>query len=137
MATHSQSGSIGHHLVRYLKAMGQLDKLKGLITIDGVGTTFANSGTTAADWRNIPYLSLRGYYPGLADATYQNNVAQIRAVGGTADFISLADPAYGGEFKGVTHMMMLGTKASEVFDVILNWANTHIKGGSKKAFCSK
>jgi hypothetical protein len=117
--------------------VGQLDKLKGLITIDGVGTTFANSGTTAADYKNIPYLFFRGYYPGRADATYQTNVNAIRAAGGTADFISLADPRFGGEFKGVTHMMMLGTKASEVFDVILDWAHNNIKGGPKKTFCGK
>src|SRR4051812_15022749 len=135
VATHSQSGSIGHHLVRYLKAMGQLDKLKGLITIDGVGTTFANSGTTADDYKNIPYLSLRGYYPGLADATYQANVNAIDAAGGTAEFISLADPRYGGEFKGVTHMMMLGTKSAEVLDVIMDWANRNIPNQPKKSSC--
>lgn len=137
VATHSQSGSIGHHLVRYLKAMGQLDKLKGLITIDGVGTTFANSGTTALDYKNIPYLSLRGWYPGLADATYQANVAAINAAGGRAQFISLADPVYGTRFQGVTHMMMLGTKSAEVFDVILDWATSNIRNQPKKTACGK
>jgi hypothetical protein len=64
VATHSQSGSVGHHMVRILKEKGQLNKLKGLLTIDGV-CSFANSGTTAADYLNIPYLAIRGYYPGL------------------------------------------------------------------------
>jgi hypothetical protein len=135
VATHSQSGSIGHHLVRYLKAMGQLDKLKGLITIDGVGTTFANSGTTADDYKKIPYLFLRGWYPGLADATYQTNVNGIKAAGGTAEFISLADPKYGGEFKGVTHMMMLGTKSAEILDLILDWTNRNIPNQPKQSGC--
>jgi len=54
VATHSQSGSVGHHMVRYLKeddAAGKcgapgacLAMLKGLITIDGV-CSFANPGS--------------------------------------------------------------------------------------------
>jgi hypothetical protein len=135
VVTHSQAGSIGHHLVRYLREAGQLDKLKGLITIDGVGSTFASSGTTPQDYRNVPYLSIRGYYPGLADAGYQANVNAINAAGGHAEFISLADPAYGDRFKGVTHMMMLGTKATEVLDVILGWAKANIPNQPKKNTC--
>jgi hypothetical protein len=71
----------------------------------------------------------------LADATYQANVDGIRAAGGTADFISLADPKYGGEFKGVTHMMMLGTKSAEVLDVILDWAKRNVPNQPKKSGC--
>ena len=35
VATHSQSGIMGHHMVRILKERGHLDMLKGLITIEG------------------------------------------------------------------------------------------------------
>jgi hypothetical protein len=135
VATHSQSGSVGHHMVRYLKEAGQLDKLKGLITIDGVGSSFASNGTTPEDYRNTPYLSIRGWYPGLADATYQANVNAIRAAGGTADFISLADPSFGDRFKGVTHMMMLGNKNDEILDVILDWASTNIRHQPRQNSC--
>src|SRR4029450_11913204 len=52
VATHSQSGAVGHHMVRYLKEKGQLDKLKGLITIEG-SCGLTNAGLTAADFDNI------------------------------------------------------------------------------------
>ena len=35
VATHSQSGIMGHHMVRILKERGQLNLVKGLITIEG------------------------------------------------------------------------------------------------------
>ncbi len=125
VATHSQSGAVGHHMVRYLKAAGNLDKLKGLITIDG-SCSLAGAGVTAADFAHIPYLALRGYYPSGISASCNASVPAINAVGGTAEFITLDHPRYGDRFKGVTHMMMLGTNNLEVFDEILNWANAHI-----------
>ena len=113
MATHSQSGSVGHHMVRFLKEDDAVRKcgapgaclamLKGLITLDGVSSTFASNGTTPEDFRNIPYLAFRGWYPGLADQVYKSNVAAIKAVGGTAEFIALDDPVFGTRFQGVTH----------------------------------
>ncbi len=137
VATHSQSGSVGHHMVRYLKEMGKLDKLKGLITIDGVGSSFASNGTVPADYRNIPYLTVSPYYPGLSDALYRGNVDAINAAGGRAEFMSLADPKYGERFKGVTHMMMMGTGHLEVFDVILDWADRNIRHQPKKNSCGR
>src|SRR5688572_16715433 len=132
VATHSQSGSVGHHMVRYLKEAGKLDKLKGLITIDGVGSSFASNGTVPADYRNIPYLTVSPYYPGLGDAGYRANVDAINAAGGRAEFLSLADPKYGERFKGVTHMMMMGTGHLDVLDVILDWADRNIRNQPKK-----
>jgi hypothetical protein len=123
-------------MVRYLREMGQLDKLKGLITVDGVGSTFASSGTTAADYVSVPYLSIRGYYPGLSDGVYTTNVNAIKTAGGTAEFISLADPVYGDQFKGVTHMMMMGNGHLQVMDVILNWARKNIPNQPQKNSCS-
>ena len=43
-----------------------------------------------------------------------------------ATYIALDDPSYKGKFNGVTHMMMDGTDAIEVMDVILDWANKNI-----------
>jgi hypothetical protein len=46
VATHSQSGAMGHHMARILKERGHLDMLKGLITIEG-SCSFQNSGLKA------------------------------------------------------------------------------------------
>ena len=59
VATHSQSGIMGHHMARLLKERGHLNLLKGLITIEG-SCSLANSGLTAADFDDIPYLALKG-----------------------------------------------------------------------------
>src|SRR4029434_10625134 len=59
VATHSQSGIMGHHMMRILKERGHLDLLKGLITIEG-SCSLSNSGLTAADFHNIPYMALKG-----------------------------------------------------------------------------
>jgi hypothetical protein len=61
VATHSQSGIMGHHMVRILKERGQLGLVKGLITIEG-GCSLPASGLTAADFDSIPYLVLKGDY---------------------------------------------------------------------------
>jgi hypothetical protein len=137
IATHSQSGPIGHHAVRYLKAAGQLDKLKALVTIDGVGSTFAANGTTAADYQKIPYMALIPYYPGLSTAVYQTNVDAINAAGGKAELVSLSNPIYGDKFKGVTHMMMMGIGHLDVFDVIQKWVAKNVPGSSKKVSCAR
>ena len=136
VATHSQSGSVGHHMVRYLKEMGQLDKLKGLITIDGVGVNFERSGTTPEDFADIPYMALSPYYPGLADSIYRANVDAINAAGGTAEWVSLRDPQFHERFVGVTHMMMMGEKHLRVFDVIRDWVKNHISDQPRKNGCA-
>jgi hypothetical protein len=133
VATHSQSGSIGHHMVRVLKEHGKLDLLKGLITIDGV-CSFAASGTSAADYIHVPYLAFRGYYPGINSSCIAT-VDAIKAAGGTAAYITLADPVFGDKFKGVTHMMMLGTNNLQVFDVIRDWAEANIPNPMTSQAC--
>lgn len=137
IATHSQSGPIGHHAARYLKEAGQLDKLKGLVTIDGVGTTLAQAGMTADDFKKIPYMALLPYYPGLSTAVYEANVAAITAAGGKAEVVSLNNPIYKDKFKGVTHMMMMGIGHLDVFDVIQRWIGKNVPGSSKKVACAR
>jgi hypothetical protein len=138
VATHSQSGIMGHHMVRILKERGHLDLLKGLITIEG-SCSLPNSGLTAADFDNIPYLALKGDYTATSEVC-QTTVDQInarRAAGnGTAkaEYIKL-DELGNPVFKGTTHMMMLGTNNLEVADVILNWSDQNIpprKSSGKK-----
>jgi hypothetical protein len=53
-----------------------------------------------------------------------------------ADYIQLDDPSYGGKFNGVTHMMMDGTNALEVMDVILDWTNKNIPNPPSTGKCN-
>jgi len=133
VATHSQSGSVGHHMVRFLKEDGQLNLLKGLITIEG-SCSLTQSGLTAADFDGIPYLAFKGWYAAPSQVCV-NTVAAINARGGKADYIGLDDPAYGTRFQGVTHMMMMSTKSLEVFDEILKWVNKNIKNPPAHGKC--
>src|SRR5580658_8182261 len=132
VATHSQSGIMGHHMVRILKERGHLDLLKGLITIEG-SCSLPNSGLKPEDFDNIPYLALKGDYT-VTSKVCQDTVDAInarRAAGhGTAkaEYIKLYElgkPV----FNGTTHMMMLDTNNLEVADVILNWSDANIPAG--------
>ena len=129
VATHSQSGIMGHHMVRILKERGHLALLKGLITIEG-SCSLPNSGLKAEDFDNIPYMALKGDYTASSEVcdTTVNAIKARRAAGqGTAkaDYIKL-DELGNPVFNGTTHMMMLGTNNLEVADVILNWAGANI-----------
>jgi hypothetical protein len=129
VATHSQSGAMGHHMVRILKERGHLDLLKGLVTIEG-SCSLPNSGLKAEDFDNIPYLALKGDYTATSEVC-QTTVDQINArrVEGhgaaKAEYIKL-DELKNPVFKGTTHMMMLGTNHLDVADVILNWTDENI-----------
>ena len=118
VATHSQSGSIGHHMTWVLKEHGKLDLLKGLITIEG-SCSLTGAGLTAADFKNIPYLAFIGDYTGPSPVC-QTSVNDINAAGGKADYIKLDEAGwwqgayagpfgagYVGPFAGVSHMMMI------------------------------
>ena len=129
VATHSQSGIMGHPMVRILKERGHLDLLKGLVTIEG-SCSLPNSGLKPEDFDNIPYLALKGDYTATSEVC-QTTVDQInarRAAGqgiAKAEYIKL-DELKNPVFKGTTHMMMIGTNNLEVADVILNWTNENI-----------
>jgi hypothetical protein len=129
VATHSQSGIMGHHMVRILKERGHLDLLKGLITIEG-SCSLPNSGLKAEDFDNIPYLALKGDYTAtseVCDTTVKAINARRAAGHGTAkaEYIKL-DEVGNPVFKGTTHMMMLGSNNLEVADVILNWTDENV-----------
>jgi hypothetical protein len=133
VATHSQSGIMGHHMTRILKERGHLDLLKGLITIEG-SCSLPNSGLKPEDFDNIPYMALKGDYA-VTSMVCQETVNAInarRSAGqGTAaaEYIKLDE--LGPVFKGTTHMMMLGTNNLEVADVILDWSEKNIPPKSK------
>ena len=129
VATHSQSGIMGHHMARILKERGHLDLLKGLVTIEG-SCSLPNSGLKAEDFDNIPYLALKGDYTATSEVcqTTVDAINARRAAGqGTAkaEYIKL-DELGNPVFKGTTHMMMLGTNNLEVADVILNWTGENV-----------
>jgi len=134
VATHSQSGIMGHHMARILKERGHLDLLKGLITIEG-GCSLPNSGLKPEDFDNIPYMALKGDYTATSPQC-QTTVDQINArraqKQGTAkaDYIKL-DELGNPIFNGTTHMMMLGTNNLEVADVILKWVDENVPAGAK------
>jgi hypothetical protein len=129
VATHSQSGIMGHHMVRILKERGHLDLLKGLITIEG-SCSLPNSGLKPEDFDNIPYMALKGDYTATSEVckTTVDAINARRAAGlGTAkaDYIKL-DELGNPIFNGTTHMMMLGTNNLEIADVILNWVDENV-----------
>jgi hypothetical protein len=132
VATHSQSGIMGHHMVRILRERGTLRYLKGLITVEG-SCNFAFSGLTAADFDKIPYMSIKGDYTVFRQEC-KISVDEInarRAAGqGTAkaDYLTLDSPEYRGKFNGVSHMMMDDLNALDVADVMLDWGNRYIRG---------
>lgn len=129
VATHSQSGIMGHHMVRILKERGHLELLKGLVTIEG-SCSLPNSGLKPEDFDNIPYLALKGDYTAtseVCETTVDQINARRAARQGTAkaEYIKL-DELKNPVFKGTTHMMMIGTNNLDVADVILNWTNENI-----------
>jgi hypothetical protein len=140
VATHSQSGIMGHHMARILKERGHLDLLKGLITIEG-GCSLPNSGLKAEDFDNIPYMALKGDYAATSEQC-QTTVDAINArrSGGQgvakADYIKL-DELGNPIFNGTTHMMMLGTNNLQVADVILNWVDQNVPPKAKNGKTKK
>jgi hypothetical protein len=139
VATHSQSGAQGLHMVRVLKEDGKLSMLKGLVTVEG-SCSLSATGLSAADFDNIPYLAFKGDYTLFSQAC-QDTVDAINARRaahqGTAkaDYIQLDDPKYKGKFNGVTHMMMDGSNALAVMDEIFKWTDKYINNPTALSLC--
>jgi hypothetical protein len=126
VATHSQSGIMGHHMIRILKERGRMDLVKGLITVEG-GCSLAQSGLTAADFDAIPYLALKGDYTPTSPQC-EESVAAINARRGEglgtahAEYMKLDERG----MLGVTHMMMLDSNNLEIADLMLEWVGEHV-----------
>ena len=127
VVTHSQAGIMGHHMARILKERGHLNLLKGLVTLEG-SCSLPNSGLTAADFDNIPYMALKGDYTATS-MVCQDTVDAINARRASrqgtakADYLKLDEMG----ILGVTHMMMLDKKNLEIADVIYNWLGKNVK----------
>jgi hypothetical protein len=135
VATHSQSGIMGHHMARILKERGKLDLLKGLITVEG-SCSLPNSGLKAEDFDNIPYMAIKGDYTALSEVcrtTVDAINARRTADQGIAkaEYIKL-DEHPNPAFKGSTHMMMLDTTSSEIAELMLKWVGDNVPPKSKK-----
>jgi hypothetical protein len=135
VATHSQSGIMGHHMTRILKERGHLDMLKGLITIEG-SCSLPQSGLKPEDFDNIPYMALKGDYAASSEVcdTTVNAIKARRTTGqGTAKVAYIKLDELGNPvFNGTTHMMMLGTNNLEIADVILNWVDGAVSSKTKQ-----
>jgi hypothetical protein len=131
VATHSQSGIMGHHMVRILKERGRLDLVKGLITIEG-SCSLPNSGLKAEDFDNIPYMALKGDYTATSQVCQQTvdaiNARRAAKMGtAKADYLKLDEMG----MLGITHMMMLDTKNLEIADIMLNWVSRHVRAARR------
>jgi len=158
LATHSQSGPIGHHAIRYLKNRNALKYLKGLITVEGTGVTLANAGLAAADFDTVPYVVVKGDYSATStqsQAIVDELIARRKSGLGKAavEYIKLdekPDIANAWPYalkrpvmEGITHMMMNGSDEgrgydqNDVMQVILNWSKAHISRMSKSIECKR
>jgi hypothetical protein len=135
VATHSQSGIMGHHMLRILKERGHQDLVKGLITIEG-GCSLPNSGLKPEDFDNIPYMAMKGDYTAPSQQCQETvdaiNARRAQGKGiAKAEYIKLDE--MGPVFNGTTHMMMLGTNNLEIADVILKWVDDNVPPKATKA----
>ena len=126
VATHSQSGIMGHHMMRILKERGRLNLVKGLITIEG-GCSLPASGLTAEDFDSVPYLALKGDYAATSTQCQEtvDGINKRRAAKqGTAkaDYLKLDEMG----MLGVTHMMMLDHRNLEIADIMLTWVDRNV-----------
>jgi len=132
VATHSQSGIMGHHMVRILKERGNLHLVKGLITIEG-GCSLPASGLSAADFDAIPYLSLKGDYTATSaqcqDTVNAINTRRAEKQGSArADYMKLDEMG----ILGVTHMMMLDSNSNQIADLMIDWVNKYVPRAPKR-----
>jgi hypothetical protein len=142
VSPHSQSGIHVLHMIRILRERGKLDLVKGIIIPESaIGlATFANAGITPKDFDHIPFLLMNGdYRPGTARVANREMFAAINAsptrTVGPATYVDLDDPKFGGKYLGTTHMNMIGTTSSEVFDFALKWAEDNIPNPMVQTSC--
>ena len=126
VATHSQSGIMGHHMLRILKERGHLNLVKALITVEG-GCSLPQSGLTAADFDAIPYLALKGDYTATSTQCQETvdaiNARRADKLGtARAEYLKLDEIG----MLGVTHMMMLDKNNLEIADLMIDWVGKHV-----------
>ena len=98
-----------------------------------ISCSLTNSGLTAADFDNIPYMALKGDYTAtstVCQETVDAINARRAAKQGTAkaEYLKLDDMG----ILGVTHMMMLDKKNLEIADIMMGWVEKNVKGSSSR-----
>jgi hypothetical protein len=132
VATHSQSGIMGHHMVRILKERGHANLVKGLITVEG-GCSLPQSGLTAADFDAVPYLAIKGDYTATSQQCQESvdaiNARRAQRQGtAKAEYIKLDERG----MLGVTHMMMLDANNLEIADLMLEWVGNNVERAPRR-----
>jgi hypothetical protein len=132
VATHSQSGIMGHHMVRILKERGRLGLVKALITVEG-GCSLPQSGLTAADFDAIPYLALKGDYTATSMQCQETvdaiNARRADRLGtARAEYLKLDEIG----MLGVTHMMMLDKNNLEIADLMIDWVGENAEKAPRR-----
>jgi hypothetical protein len=82
-------------MIRILREDGKLDLLKGLISIEPVSCDFGASGLTGADFKNVPYMVLKGDYTNNILASCPASIDAIKAAGGMRNLSIWTSPELG------------------------------------------
>ena len=99
----------------------RVDKVKGIIAVEGVPPNPARSKVDEAVLAKIPLLSVFG--DALAPESAEEYVAKIVKAGGDATAIAL--PKLG--ISGNGHAMMLERNNEQIADLIEQWVAKHVK----------
>src|SRR5687767_7446810 len=132
VATHSQSGIMGHHMIRILKERGHANLVKGLITVEG-GCSLPQRGLTAEDFDGITYLAIKGDYtatsPQCQESVDAINARRAQGQGtAKAEYMKLDELG----MLGVTHMMMLDANNLEIADLMLEWVGDNVERAPRR-----
>jgi hypothetical protein len=110
----------------------EAEPVEGLITIEG-GCSLPQSGLTADDFDEIPYLALKGDYTATS-AQCQETVDGInkrraeKHGSARAEYMKLDEMG----ILGVTHMMMLDSNSNQIADLMIGWVNKNVPKAPKR-----
>jgi hypothetical protein len=135
LSPHSQSTTMVLQVVRLLKEKGKSNLVKGILIPEGAGTSFSASGTSPADYNNIPFLLANGdYRPAATRMVNRAFFAQL-SPSPIHQYVDLDSPTFGGKYLGTTHMNMLGTNNLDVLDFMLDFAEQNIPNPVVESSC--
>jgi pimeloyl-ACP methyl ester carboxylesterase len=104
----------------------RVDKVKGLIAVEGVPPNPSRSKVDEMLLAKIPLLSVYGDY--LDPVSAEDYAAKLVKLGGDATAIAL--PKLG--IKGNGHVMMVERNSEQIADIIEKWIAEHVKDGLVK-----
>jgi len=117
LMTHSSTGPIG-----WGAALARPGLVKGIVSVEPIGLSAFTSFAALAP---VPVLIIRGDFDTpAAVAEARAFVANLRAAGGNATFISL--PEVG--ITGNGHMMMMERNNLQLADLVIDWIERNVPG---------